>query len=733
MERISGGGQAQAPPPSSTTPSQPASATVLLPGTSIDVRVLQALSAGRFLLALGDQQFVASSAAPLQPGTQVRLNVAAAGDDGIVLRLDEPVRAEVSAAPGRLAALRLPATPAAAAVLAAFEDAGAPLDPVRLQAALRAAAEPHAPATTAQAHALLARSGLPSTPALVQVALRAAEARLPDVADATRRSSAPVALPDAEEGAPAIMRAFALAGVRPLPAGRVALPAPATADRPAPATARWGSPGAPAVPAAPTTTAVRTEATALVFDHHAGAPREARLTVQASGTYAKAVNEPELTSSTPSTVPRNTTLVNSATTFPPAANMPSPPRPAPAPGDALLAPQAPAQSVASVRAPTVSASTALPAAAQTADQATADPLLVIRNPARVAPQATNPAPHPSDRGFTPVGPGRTPPATTQPIPTSDSRLPVPATSTEQPPATRAAPVSSPLPVTPSLAAASPPGPARITILASGSTSPPNGQQAAMPAAATQNVPGTSTQRPAASAQQPIPSGQPPAANGQLPAPVNIVEQTSDAIAMPTLVRQIVKQALAATTLPDLHQPMAERQATPTNPNPPTAPSFDVPVRQPAILLPPVPPPTEPAAATPAQLTPAAMATDAGTSHAVREHLAEQVFKAKDLNDYDRVVPLPLATTQTTTPARLAVATRTTGNGTQATFVRVDADMSRLGPVSLRLSGSDAGGPLAITLVAGPAAGALLAEQLPALIEDLRRIGVDAAVRVVSDG
>lgn len=117
---------------------------------------------------------------------------------------------------------------------------------------------------------------------------------------------------------------------------------------------------------------------------------------------------------------------------------------------------------------------------------------------------------------------------------------------------------------------------------------------------------------------------------------------------------------------------------------------------------------------------------------MREHLAEQVFKPKELADYDRVVPLPLSAQQVTTPARLAVASRSTGGGAQATFVRVDAELTRLGPVSIRLSGADGGGPLAITLIASRPSGAALSEELPALIDDLRGLGLDASVRVVAD-
>lgn len=118
---------------------------------------------------------------------------------------------------------------------------------------------------------------------------------------------------------------------------------------------------------------------------------------------------------------------------------------------------------------------------------------------------------------------------------------------------------------------------------------------------------------------------------------------------------------------------------------------------------------------------------------VREHLAEQVFKPRELADYDRVVPLPLATAGLPTPARLAVAQRSTGGGASATFLRVDAELARLGTVSVRLSGADAGGPVAITIVASTAAGTMIADELPALAADLRALGVEAGVRVVADG
>ena len=133
-------------------------------------------------------------------------------------------------------------------------------------------------------------------------------------------------------------------------------------------------------------------------------------------------------------------------------------------------------------------------------------------------------------------------------------------------------------------------------------------------------------------------------------------------------------------------------------------------------------------------TPAAAASPAlaaATAHAARENFAEQVFKPKEFADYDRVVPLPLAAQQVPTPARLAIANRNLGGGAQATFLRVDAELDRLGPVSVRISGVS-GGPLAITLLAGAGAGQHLVEELPSLVDDLRALGLEAGVRVAED-
>jgi hypothetical protein len=119
--------------------------------------------------------------------------------------------------------------------------------------------------------------------------------------------------------------------------------------------------------------------------------------------------------------------------------------------------------------------------------------------------------------------------------------------------------------------------------------------------------------------------------------------------------------------------------------------------------------------------------DAAIAHIMREQAAETVVKPQALVDYDLVLGLPLQVNGQPMPARLAVAERKTTAGT-ATFLRVDAELTHLGPLSVRISGID-GGPMAITVLGtGPALGALT-EALPDLNESLRALGLTAGVRV----
>jgi hypothetical protein len=119
--------------------------------------------------------------------------------------------------------------------------------------------------------------------------------------------------------------------------------------------------------------------------------------------------------------------------------------------------------------------------------------------------------------------------------------------------------------------------------------------------------------------------------------------------------------------------------------------------------------------------------DAAVAHVMREQAAETVVKPQALVDYDIVLGLPLQVMGQPLPARLAVAERQTSAGT-ATFLRVDAELTHLGPLSVRISGIE-NGPMAITVLAtGPALGAL-AEALPDLNDSLRALGLAAGVRI----
>ncbi len=119
--------------------------------------------------------------------------------------------------------------------------------------------------------------------------------------------------------------------------------------------------------------------------------------------------------------------------------------------------------------------------------------------------------------------------------------------------------------------------------------------------------------------------------------------------------------------------------------------------------------------------------DAAVVHVMREQAAETVVKPQALVDYDIVLGLPLQVMGQPLPARLAVAERQTSAGT-ATFLRVDAELTHLGPLSVRISGIE-NGPMAITVLAtGPALGAL-ADALPDLNESLRALGLTAGVRI----
>lgn len=117
------------------------------------------------------------------------------------------------------------------------------------------------------------------------------------------------------------------------------------------------------------------------------------------------------------------------------------------------------------------------------------------------------------------------------------------------------------------------------------------------------------------------------------------------------------------------------------------------------------------------------------AHAVRETSAMTVIKPVSLADYDVVLGVALADQGNSTPSRLAVAARPAPGGT-TTFLRVDTELSHLGPISVRISGLNEG-PMAITLLGDGGGARALAEALPGLADSLQQMGLVAGLRVAS--
>jgi hypothetical protein len=115
--------------------------------------------------------------------------------------------------------------------------------------------------------------------------------------------------------------------------------------------------------------------------------------------------------------------------------------------------------------------------------------------------------------------------------------------------------------------------------------------------------------------------------------------------------------------------------------------------------------------------------------AMREQLADLVFRPAGLEDYDLVLPLLLHNPERQAmPARLAVAHRHSTSGGDLTFVRVDVELQRLGPVSIRLGGGEQG-PINITLLATGAGLDRLQADVADLKHDLTELGYDARIRI----
>jgi len=344
---------------------------------------------------------------------------------------------------------------------------------------------------------------------------------------------------------------------------------------------------------------------------------------------------------------------------------------------------------------TVSAAPTTVAASDTTQRpAPGTPPSVVSNQPAVSGQALpTSAPLPVIGG-SPLSISVPPPATTPigPSPAA-STVPLATPSTLPPP-------SAPIVATPSAAVVTAASVATPTVTTTASTNP-------LSPASASPVPATVT--PATTiASSPVPI--------RMPMPVPMTT-TLAGTPVPDLARGGATAVLQALALAGV-RPRETGEVLGTKAEPTLLHRLDVPVEQ-----------VDPIRATMDSTTrhPHQPALDAAMIHVMREQAAETVVKPQALVDYDIVLGLPLQVNGQPLPARLAVAERKTTAGT-ATFLRVDAELSYLGPLSVRISGIE-GGPMAITVFGtGPALGAL-AEALPDLNDSLRALGLTAGVRV----
>ncbi|NRA36588.1 MAG: hypothetical protein HRU15_00465 [Planctomycetes bacterium] len=113
---------------------------------------------------------------------------------------------------------------------------------------------------------------------------------------------------------------------------------------------------------------------------------------------------------------------------------------------------------------------------------------------------------------------------------------------------------------------------------------------------------------------------------------------------------------------------------------------------------------------------------------IQDMNADSFFKPQHLNDYDYVLPLLSQHNGEAQHARIAIANRNIpGQKESATFLRVDMELSQLGPLSLRMSSGQ--GPIIITIFATTPIVRTLSQALPQLEEDLQEQKLDAHIRI----
>lgn len=265
-----------------------------------------------------------------------------------------------------------------------------------------------------------------------------------------------------------------------------------------------------------------------------------------------------------------------------------------------------------------------------------------------------------------------------------ARAPAPVTA----PAPAAPPTAAPAPAAPTVRAGPvPPGPAptqgiTATTMTTTTTAPPApGPGAAVLLTAASGPPLPAGPSPAASAPPPAPPASPPAATTAAPPSPPVGDASVD--------HQVRRAGI---------RPAGEG----------TPPIPDTPLAQAARAH----------LAAPDQVAVRAALVDAA---------ATTLMPADDLADYDLVLPLPLQHQGQDIPARIAVTSRRSRDGSPAGWLRVDADLGGLGPISIRLSGHERS--VAVHLIADGAGHRALGDGLEDLRAALAALDLSAQVRL----
>ncbi|MCK6489851.1 MAG: hypothetical protein L6R48_16285, partial [Planctomycetes bacterium] len=631
-------------------------AALFQPGEVVSGRVIEQVAPGAWALTVRGRTLVAESAVPLPADTVVRLEVLQQSDGRLRVRIAPDAQGGPVADPvgRRLQELGLPDTAAARLVLAAFEEAGAPLVPNRLQAALAAlrALDTAARGDPGAAAPLPART-TPSAPP-------------PALAPGVRDLLIALAAPD-DQPAPVMLPRRA--GTAATLAGATG-PAPAAATAPAPVT----SAAAPAAPRTATTIAAIAPA-ANTIPARDGAPAT---TVRPPGTAPSSPPAGTL----PSTPAVRTGDAPLAPPAPPVSSTPTvaaPPIPAARPGSS-------ASPAIQVRSPPAdqprlraSAPTATPDLPRTAEQRPAAVIQTPGNDRGAIPAPSTPAPVPTPAAWSP---GPAPAAPTQPgRPTTPAQPAQPAPTAQSDPGHArpgigwrpASPVPAPAPAAAPAPGSSPPPPAAV-------------RSAAVQPGSTAPLPTAPDRHPASAMTAAAPPAAARATGGPTPPPTASLQSagaTIPAAVAPAQPRSAAPMALpGGTRIPPAEPLTTAREPGSSRPAPPL--SAALPPAPVSASRPPPPPTT--VASTPGPTRTLSTATAAGPPPTAAELLVRAHARLAVAN-------LPA------TPALVALAVQAERPG----MPDPARSWQRLAAAAQRLPGDDPGTvPLRAALAALPA-------------------------------